>query len=142
MNKRFSWLVTLLFVAMSHIRRRSAGGKSSGDRNSIAWLSGAKREYNGACLTHPRPKRETLGITYEVVQKKSRVAVLWDADAPRPKIAFDEYVTVAPAMNLQLQSLEVRGPTPNFDPAFQAAAKGRAQALITIINPLLARYME
>ena len=36
----------------------------------------------------------------------------------------------------------MRGPTPNFDAAFQAGAKGRAQALITIRNPLLARYME
>lgn len=83
-----------------------------------------------------------LELLTEVIQKKSRVAVLWDADAPGPKIAFDEYMAVAPAMNLQLQSLEVRGPTPNFDAAFQAAAKGRAQALITIRNPLLARYME
>jgi len=45
-------------------------------------------------------------------------------------------------MNLQLQSLEVRGPTPDFDAAFQSAAKGHAQALITIRNPLLARHMK
>jgi len=94
-----------------------------------------------ALLTHDLSAKR-LELLTEVVQKKSRMAVLWDADAPGPKIVFDEYVTVAPAMNLQLQSLEVRGPTPNFDAAFQAAAKGRAQALITIRNPLLARYME
>jgi len=83
-----------------------------------------------------------LELLTEVIPKKSRVAALWDADAPGPKIAFGEYMAVAPALNLQFQSLEVRGPTPDFDGAFQVAAKGRAQALITIRNPLLARYME
>jgi putative tryptophan/tyrosine transport system substrate-binding protein len=83
-----------------------------------------------------------LELLTEVLQKKSRVAVLWDSDAPGPKIAFEEYKAAAPSMNLQLQSLEVRGPTPDFDAAFQATAKGHAQALITIRNPLLARYMK
>jgi ABC-type uncharacterized transport system substrate-binding protein len=83
-----------------------------------------------------------LELLTEVLQKKSRVAGLWDSDAPGPKIAFEEYKAAAPSMNLQLQSLEVRGPTPDFAAAFQAAAEGHAQALITIRNPLLARYMK
>jgi putative ABC transport system substrate-binding protein len=83
-----------------------------------------------------------LELLTEVLRKKSLLAVLWDSGAPGPKIAFEEYKAAAPSMNLQLQSLEVRGPTPDFDAAFQAAAKGHAQALITIRNPLLARYMK
>jgi putative tryptophan/tyrosine transport system substrate-binding protein len=83
-----------------------------------------------------------LELLTEVIQKKSRVAALWDADAPGPKVAFGEYKAAAHAMKLQLQSLEVRGPTPDFDAAFNAAAKGKAQALITIRNPLLARSMK
>jgi putative ABC transport system substrate-binding protein len=83
-----------------------------------------------------------LELLTEVVQKISRVAVLWDADAPGPKIAFEEYKTAAPSMKLQLQSLEVRGPTPDFDAAFQGAAKGHAQGLLTIRNPLFARYSK
>ena len=83
-----------------------------------------------------------LELLTEVLQKKSRVAVLWDANGPGPKIAFEEYKAAAPAANLQLQSLEVRGPTPDFGVAFQAAAKGNVQALITIRNPLLARYSK
>jgi putative tryptophan/tyrosine transport system substrate-binding protein len=70
------------------------------------------------------------------------VAFLWDSDGPGPKIAFEEYNAVAPSLTLQLQSLEVRGPTPDFDAVFQAAVSGGAQALITIRNPLLARYMK
>jgi len=83
-----------------------------------------------------------LELLAEVLQKKSRVAVLWDLDGPGPKIAFEEYKAVAPLMKLQLQSLGVRAPTPDFEAAFRAATKGRAQALIIILNPLLGRYQK
>ena len=83
-----------------------------------------------------------LELLSEVVQKISRVAVLWDADGPGPKIAFEEYKAAATSMKLQLQSFEVRGPTPDFDAAFQGAARGRAQGLLAIRNPLFARYSK
>lgn len=83
-----------------------------------------------------------LELFTEVLEKKSRVAVLWDSEGLGPKIAFEEYKIVAPLMKLQLQSLAVRAPTPDFDAAFQAAAKGRAQALLAIRNPLLAGYQK
>jgi putative tryptophan/tyrosine transport system substrate-binding protein len=47
---------------------------------------------------------------------------------------------VARALKVKLQSLEVRGPNPDFEGAFQAAAKGRASALITIRGSLFNRY--
>jgi putative ABC transport system substrate-binding protein len=43
---------------------------------------------------------------------------------------------------LQLQSLEVRSPNPDFDGAFREAAKGRSNALITVRNSLLSRYQK
>ena len=49
-------------------------------------------------------------------------------------IGFKEYEAAARALKIQLQSLEVRGPNPDLEGAFQAAAKGRASALITIRN--------
>ena len=67
----------------------------------------------------------------------SRVGVLWDANAPGPIIGFKEYEAAARALKVQLQSLEVRGPNPDLEGAFQAAANGRANALITISNPVL-----
>jgi len=70
----------------------------------------------------------------------SRVGVLWDANAPGPVIAFKEYEAAARILKAELQSLEVRGPNPDLEGAFQAAAKGRASALITIRNPVLRRY--
>ena len=40
-------------------------------------------------------------------------------------------------LKIQVQSLEVRGPNPDLEGAFQAAAKGRASALITVRGTLL-----
>jgi putative ABC transport system substrate-binding protein len=49
---------------------------------------------------------------------------------------FQEMQSLGHALNLQLRSLEVRGPD-DFDKAFKTAGKARAQALITIRNPLI-----
>ena len=81
-----------------------------------------------------------LEMLQEVVPRISRVGVLWDADAPGPAIAFKEYEAAARALKIHLQSLKVRGPNPDLEGAFQAAAKGRASGLITVRNPLLLRY--
>jgi len=81
-----------------------------------------------------------LEMLQEVVPRISRVGVLWDADAPGPAIAFKEYEAAARALRIHLQSLKVRGPNPDLDGAFQAAAKERASGLITVRNPLLLRY--
>ena len=85
-----------------------------------------------------------LELLKEMVPKMSRVGVLWDASsrAGAPAIAFKEYEAVAPALNVQLQSLSVRRPNPDLERAFEAAAKMRANALIVIFNPLLDRYAK
>ena len=78
-----------------------------------------------------------LEMLNEVIPGISRVRVLWDADAPGTAIGFKEYEAAARALKIQLQSLGVRDPNPDFEGAFQTAAKGRASALITISNTLL-----
>ena len=78
----------------------------------------------------------------EVLPKISRMAILWDADGPGPKVAFKEYEGAARAFKLQLQSLEVRGPKPDIEGAFQAAKKGRADALIVVVNPLINQHQK
>src|SRR5262249_30149895 len=81
-----------------------------------------------------------LELLTEVIPRISRVRILWDATAQGPAIAFKEYEVVGRALKKPLQSLEVRGPNPDLEGAFQAAAKERANALITIANPVLTRY--
>ena len=81
-----------------------------------------------------------LELFKEVVPGISRIGMLRDADDPSAALGFKEYETVARALKVQLQSLEVRGPNPDLEGAFQAAAKGRASALIAIRGFLFNRY--
>ena len=61
----------------------------------------------------------------ELLPRLSRVGVLWDADGPGPAVAFKEYQGAARAFKLELHSLGVRGPNPDFAGAFQAAKTAR-----------------
>ena len=87
-------------------------------------------------------KKRRLELLKEVVPRISRVGVLWDADNESAAIAFKEYEAAARALKIPLQSLAVRGPHPDFEGAFQAAAKERASALITIRDALINRYRK
>ncbi len=81
---------------------------------------------------------QRLELLREVVPGISRVGMLWDAEGPN--IGVKGYEAQAPALKIQLQSLGVRGPNPDFEGAFQAAATGGASALITVTGGLLNRY--
>ena len=75
-----------------------------------------------------------LELLKEVVPQLSRVAILLDVESQNSVINFKEYETVARALNIQIQSLEVRGLKPELESAFQTATKARAGAIITITN--------
>jgi putative ABC transport system substrate-binding protein len=83
-----------------------------------------------------------LELLTEVVPGISRVGVLWDTNAPGPVIGFKDYEAAARSLKITLQSLEVRGPNPDLEGAFKAAANGRLSALVTIRNPVLSRYQK
>ena len=81
-----------------------------------------------------------LELLNEVVPKMSSIGVLWDKASPSAAIGFKEYEAWAWALRIQIQSLEVRGPNPDLEGAFQGGAKEGVRALITIRGPLLNRY--
>jgi putative ABC transport system substrate-binding protein len=81
-----------------------------------------------------------LELLKEVVPGISRVGILWNADSVGASVGFKEYEAAARALEIQLQSLGVRSPSPDLEGAFQSASKGRASALITIRNPILTDY--
>ncbi len=84
-----------------------------------------------------------LELLKEAVPRISRVGVLWDGNAaPGPAIAFNEYKAAARSLKLEFQSLEVRGPDPDVDGAFQAAAKERVNALIVVRNTTVDRHSK
>src|SRR5262249_59351728 len=57
-------------------------------------------------------------------------------------IGVKEYEAAAREMKIGFQSLEVSGHNPDFEGAFQAAAKGRVNALITVRTAVLNRYAK
>jgi putative ABC transport system substrate-binding protein len=81
-----------------------------------------------------------LELLKEAVLGISRVGVLRDADSAAAAIDSKEYEAAARALKIQFLSLEVRGPNPDYEGAFQAAAKGRASAIIAISGPLATSY--
>jgi putative ABC transport system substrate-binding protein len=81
-----------------------------------------------------------LELLKEADPRISRVAVLGNTNVPAAAIAFKDYEAAARALKMRFLSLEVRRPNPDYEGAFQAAAKGRANAVITITEPLARTY--
>jgi putative ABC transport system substrate-binding protein len=86
-----------------------------------------------------------LELLKEVVPGMLRVGVLWETQAVIASIGpigLKEYEAAARAMKVGFQSLEVSGQNPDLEGAFQAAAKGRVNALITGRTAVLNRYAK
>ena len=77
-----------------------------------------------------------LEILTEAVAQTSRVAVLRNPTVPDAHLKWQEIETAGRALKLQLHSAEVSGPN-DFENAFEAAIKNRAQALMVLRNPLI-----
>jgi putative ABC transport system substrate-binding protein len=80
-----------------------------------------------------------LELLKETAPKILRVGVLDDASTDI-RASFQDFEPAARALKLQLHSLEVRGPNPDFARAFEAAAKEHVNGLITVRTALLIRY--
>jgi putative tryptophan/tyrosine transport system substrate-binding protein len=99
---------------------------------NITGLTRLTRELNG----------KRLELLKELIPRITRIGVLWNADNSSATIAFKEYEATAPALKMQLQSLEVRGSNPDLEGAFQAAVKERASALVIVRDTVLNRYRK
>ena len=77
-----------------------------------------------------------LELLKESSPKVARVAFLWPSGGPRGNVPFTEMEAAAKAFGLKLQSLPVRG-LEDFQPAFEAAKRDGAQALITTPSPVM-----
>jgi putative ABC transport system substrate-binding protein len=99
---------------------------------NITGLTRLQRELSG----------KRLELLTEVVPGMSRVGVLWEPDDPAAAIAFKEYNAAAHALKIQPQPLEVRGPNPDLEGAFQITTTEHVNALITVNSVLVSRYTK
>jgi putative ABC transport system substrate-binding protein len=78
-----------------------------------------------------------LEFLKDVVPKLARVGILVDAGEPIAATGYRDYEAPARALQMELRSLEVRGPNPDLDAAIKAALEWHAEALIIVTSSLL-----
>ena len=83
-----------------------------------------------------------LELFKEMVPGISRVGVLWHADGATAAVSLKEYQAAARALKVQVQSLELRGASPDLYGAFKAATQERVSALITDRAPVFNRFAK
>jgi putative ABC transport system substrate-binding protein len=79
--------------------------------------------------------RKRLELLKEAVPQASRVAVLWNPANPNKGLEWQETQRAAHALGVTLHSVEVRTPD-DFERAFAALTRGRADALLTMTESL------
>ena len=94
------------------------GGNTTGITNMAAILTGKRLE-----------------LLKETIPKVSRVAVLWDPQAPGSVPQWQESQLPARELGLQLYSMEVRS-VDKYEAAFKEAVEARNTALWVTLNPL------
>jgi putative ABC transport system substrate-binding protein len=143
-----------VIVAANNVAIRAA--KKATQTIPIVMLTSIDPVAAGYVESFARPGGNITGLTHlsrdisakrvdllkDLLPSLSRVGTLRDADGPGAAVAFKEYEAVARAFKLELRSLEVRGPNPDFAGAFQAAKTARLDALIVVANPLMGQHAK
>jgi putative ABC transport system substrate-binding protein len=93
----------------------------------------------GVTLIYDELAGKVLELLKEAVPEVSRVAVLWNPNHADPE--FRETQRAAVARGVWLQSLEVQQPE-DFDGAFDAATRERAEGLIIVSTRLLLQQRQ
>jgi putative ABC transport system substrate-binding protein len=102
----------------------------------VASLARPGGNLTGMAWQTPELTVKRLELLKQAVPKARRIAVLWDSTGPRRASGLSELQAGASSLGLTLQVLEVRG-LADFDAAFGAARRGRADALVVLSGALL-----
>jgi len=90
----------------------------------------------GLATLAPEVGGKQLELMKEISPKISRIAVLGNSNNPGDAQALRETVLAAGSIEVYLRYLDILDPK-DIEPAFRAAAKGRADALMVLGNPIL-----
>ncbi|MFQ5931807.1 MAG: ABC transporter substrate-binding protein [Nitrospiraceae bacterium] len=102
----------------------------------VASLARPGRNVTGLSSQGVDVSAKRLQLLKEAVPMLSRAAVLWNPITSYGPLALKEMEVAAPSMGVQLQILRVRGPD-EFDSAFAAMTRDRADALLVLSDPML-----
>jgi putative tryptophan/tyrosine transport system substrate-binding protein len=102
----------------------------------IASLARPGGNLTGLATLAPEVSGKQLELLKEIIPKLSRVAVIGNSTNPGDAQALRETVLAAGSFEVYLRYLDVLDPK-DIEAAFRAAAKGRADALLVLGNPIL-----
>jgi len=96
----------------------------------------------GLAIFRPELSGKRLELLKEVVPRLSRVALFASSASPDHAQVLKEAELAAGALGVKFQSLDIRSPK-DFETSFQAALKGRAEAiLVRVRGPILSPYRK
>jgi putative ABC transport system substrate-binding protein len=101
----------------------------------VASLARPGGNITGLSALSPELSGKQLELLKEIIPKLSRVAVLGTSTIPGSTQVLRETEAAAGVFGVQLQYLEVRGPT-DIEMAFRAASKEHAHAVLVLPNPV------
>jgi putative ABC transport system substrate-binding protein len=105
----------------------------------VASIARPAGNITGAFLDQAELSGKWLELLKEAVPRLAQAAVLWDSATPSDQL--NAILAAAKRLTVTLQRLEVRGPD-DFDAAFAAATKNRAEAIVILPSPLMSRSGE
>jgi putative tryptophan/tyrosine transport system substrate-binding protein len=91
----------------------------------------------GLFLDQPELAGKWLELLRDAVPNVSRAGAVWDSTTPRDQLQAIE--KAARSLGVRLQPLSIRDPA-DLEPAFAAAARGRAQGVVILSSPMMTRY--
>jgi putative ABC transport system substrate-binding protein len=105
----------------------------------VASLGRPGGNITGVTWVHDQLAGKSVELLKDTVPSVSRAAILWNPSHTDPE--FREAQRASRALEVQLQSLEVREPG-DYEGAFRAAERGRAEALIVIGSRLMSQNRQ
>jgi putative ABC transport system substrate-binding protein len=108
----------------------------------VATLARPGGNVTGLYIYSPELIGKRLELLKEVVPKVSRFAFLNDTDSAASKSMFKDAQVAAQALAVQFQLIEVKGPNPDLEGAFQVMVKERIGALITSPGALITFHLK
>ncbi len=108
----------------------------------VASLARPGGNLTGVSNLAPELGGKRLELLKEIVPQLARVAVLGDPSSPSHAPGWRETERAARSLRVQVQSVEVREPKPDFASAFAAITRDRAHALLTLSQPLMLVYRK
>jgi putative ABC transport system substrate-binding protein len=101
----------------------------------VATLARPGGNVTGLSNLAPELAGKRLQLLKEMLPALSRVALLWNAASATTGLEAREAEVTARTLGVELPSVEVRG-RGDFDAAFAAIARGRAEALLVVFDPV------